>query len=53
MFCKFVGRLAVTNFGQKTFSGMGTKKVTNWSLATLKGKISIFIVDFKFVQPGV
>ena len=27
------------------------KKVTNWPL-TLKGKISVFIVDFKFVQPG-
>ena len=29
-----------------------TKKVTNWSLTTFKGKISAFIVVFKFVQPG-
>ena len=38
------------NFGRKTFSG--NKKVTNWSLTTFKGKISVFIVVFKFVQPG-
>ena len=31
---------------------LGTKKVTNWSLTTFKGKISAFIVVFKFVQPG-
>ena len=31
---------------------LGTKKVTNWSLTTFKGKISVFIVVFKFVQPG-
>ena len=30
----------------------GTKKVTNWSLKTFKGKISVFVVVFKFVQPG-
>ena len=30
----------------------GTKRVTNWSLTTFKGKISVFIVVFKFVQPG-
>ena len=29
---------------------LGTKKVTNWSLTTFKGKISVFIVVFKFVQ---
>ena len=28
------------------------KRVTNWSLTTFKGKISVFIVVFKFVQPG-
>ena len=28
------------------------KKVTNWSLTTFKGKISLFIVVFKFVQSG-
>ena len=27
---------------------LGTKKVTNWSLITLK----VFVVVFKFVQPG-
>ena len=31
---------------------LGSKKVTNWSLTTFKGKISVFIVVFKFVQPG-
>ena len=31
---------------------LGTKKVTNWSLTTFKGKISVLIVVFKFVQPG-
>ena len=31
---------------------LGTKKVTNWSLTTFKGKISVFVVVFKFVQPG-
>ena len=31
---------------------LGTKKVTDWSLTTFKGKISAFIVVFKFVQPG-
>ena len=31
---------------------LGTKKVTNWSLTTFKGKTSVFIVVFKFVQPG-
>ena len=29
---------------------LGTKKVTNWSLTTFKGKISVSIVVFKFVQ---
>ena len=28
------------------------KKVTNWSLTTFKGKISVLIVVLKFVQPG-
>ena len=28
------------------------KKVTDWSLTKLKGKISAFIVVFKFIQPG-
>ena len=31
---------------------LATKRVTNWSLTTFKGKISVFIVVFKFVQPG-
>ena len=31
---------------------LGTKKVTDWSLTTFKGKISAFIVVFKFIQPG-
>ena len=31
---------------------LGTKKVTNWSLTTFKGMISVFIVVFRFVQPG-
>ena len=31
---------------------LGTKRVTNWSLTTFKGKISVFIVVFTFVQPG-
>ena len=30
---------------------LGTKKVTNWSLTTFKGKISVLIVVLKFVQP--
>ena len=31
---------------------LGTKKDTNWSLTTFKGKIALFIVVFKFGQPG-
>ena len=31
---------------------LGTKKVTNWSLTTFNGKISVFIVVLKFVQPA-
>ena len=31
---------------------LATEKVTNWSLTTFKGKISVFIVVFKFVQSG-
>ena len=43
-------RPVAANFGRKTF--VGNKKVTNWSLTTFKGKISVFIIVFKFVQPG-
>ena len=35
---------------RQTFTG--NKKVTNWSLTTFKGKISVFTVVIKFVQPG-
>ena len=35
------------NFGRKTFTGNRTD--TNWSSLTFKGKISVFIVVFKFV----
>ena len=38
------------NLGER--HSLGTKKVTNWSLTTFKGKISAFIVVFTFVQPG-
>ena len=31
---------------------LGTIKVTDWSLTKFKGKISAFIVVFKFIQPG-
>ena len=35
---------------RQTFTG--NKKVTNWSLTTFKGKISVLIVVLKSVQPG-
>ena len=47
-FRKFVGRPAAANFGRETFTG--NRKDTNWSLTTIKGKISVFIVVFKFVM---
>ena len=48
-FRKFVRRpLAAANFGRKTFTGKRTD--TNWSSTTFKGKISVFIVVFKFVM---
>ena len=47
-FLKFVGRPAAANFGRETFTG--NRKDTIWSLTTIKGKISIFIVVFKFVM---
>ena len=46
-FRKFVGRPAAANLDRKTFTG--NKKVTNWSLTTFKGTISVFNVVFKFV----
>ena len=45
---KFVGRPAAANFGPKTFTGNRTD--TNWSSTTFKGKLSVFIVVFKFVM---
>ena len=45
-FRKFVGRPAAADFGRETFTG--NRKDTNWSLTTIKGKISVFIVVFKF-----
>ena len=47
-FRKFVRRPAAANFGRETFTG--NRKDTNnyWSLTTIKGKISVFIVVFKF-----
>ena len=41
-------RSAAANFGRKTFTGNRTD--TNWSSTTFKGKISVFIVVFKFVM---
>ena len=41
-------RLAAASFGLKSFTGNRTD--TNWSSTTLKGKISLFIVVFKFVM---
>ena len=45
-FRKFDGRPAAANFGRETFTG--NRKDTNWSLTTIKGKISVFNVVFKF-----
>ena len=39
-------RSAAANFGRKTFTGNSAD--TNWSSTTFKGKISVFIVVFKF-----
>ena len=47
-FRKFVERAAAANFGRETFTG--NRKDTNWSLTTIKGKISVFIVVFNFVM---
>ena len=47
-FRKFVGRPAAANFGRKTFTGNRTD--TKWSSTIFKGKISVFIVVFKFVM---
>ena len=46
-FRKFVGRPPAANFGRETFTG--NRKDSNWSLTTIKGKIYVFIVVFKFV----
>ena len=47
-FRKFVARGAAANFGRETFTG--NRKATSWSLTTIKGKIFVFIVVFKFVM---
>ena len=47
-FRKFVERPAAENFGRMAFTG--NRKDTNWSLTTFKGKISVFIVVFKFIM---
>ena len=47
---KFVGRRAAANLAER--HSLGTIKVTDWSLTKFKGKISAFIVVFKFIQPG-
>ena len=47
-FRKFVGRPSAANFGRETFTG--NRKDSNWSLTTIKGKIYVFIVVFKFVM---
>ena len=39
-------------FWPKDRHSLETKKLTNWSLTTFKGKISLFTVVFKFVQLG-
>ena len=44
---KFVGRPVAANFGRKTLTENRTD--TNWSSTTFNGKISVFIVVFKFV----
>ena len=47
-FRKFVGRPPAANFGRETFTG--NRKDSNWSLTTIKGKIYVFTVVFKFVM---
>ena len=47
-FRKLVGRPAAANFGRETFTG--NRKDSNWSLTTIKGKIYVFTVVFKFVM---
>ena len=47
-FRKFVGRPSAASFGRETFTG--NRKDSNWSLTTIKGKIYVFIVVFKFVM---
>ena len=49
-FRKFVGRPAAANFDRKTFTG--NKESHQLVINNFKGKISAFIVVFKFVQPG-
>ena len=46
-FRKFVGRPASAIFGRETFTG--NRIDTTWSLTTINGKISVFIVVFKFL----
>ena len=45
---QIVGRPAAANFGRETITG--SRKDPNWSLTTIKGKISVFIVVLKFVM---
>ena len=47
-FRKFVGRPSAANFGREKFTG--NRKDSNWSLTTIKGKIYVFTVVFKFVM---
>ena len=47
-FRKFFGRPPAANFGRETFTG--NRKDSNWSLTTIKGKIYVFTVVFKFVM---
>ena len=49
-FRKLVGRPAAANFGRKTFTENRTD--TNWASTAFKGKISVFIVVFKFFMPA-
>ena len=47
-FRKFVARPSEANFGRETLTG--NRKGSNWSLTTIKGRIYVFIVVFKFVM---
>ena len=47
-FRKFVGRPSAANFGRETFTE--NRKDSNLSLTTIKGKIYVFTVGFKFVM---